>query len=244
MVQAVANVCLELCLQHEQSVYYLLKCGIYWHFNNSSRSEPLLSKQTSTNLKIHTSCLNRSSQQPVTCFLSYYVKSWQDSWHLLLAERQSHRPLANVSLPSGYEMWKQDMTDPTSHIVETICTVPGIAILTLWALLMFTNVTRPVEQFCGARGKRQVSGAEYSSAEDKWSIDKHKVKGILGTDRENRDGRITLNVWKNGKLKVSQPWLQKSTATPATEAQGHEYSYKIMTSHFFHRIFNSKLFHL
>lgn len=54
-----------------------------------------------------------------------------------------------------------------------------------------TNFTRPGEQFCGAREKWQVSGAEYSSAEEKPSIDKHKVKGIPGTDRENRDARIT-----------------------------------------------------
>lgn len=74
-------------------------------------------------------------------------------------------------------MCEQDMTDPTSHIVETLCTVPGLAILTLSQAQQFTNSMR----FDVVRWRIQRSDAEYSCAEGKQSINKHEVKGILGT---------------------------------------------------------------
>lgn len=74
-------------------------------------------------------------------------------------------------------MCEQDMTDSTSHIVETICTVPGLAILTLSQAQQFTNFMR----FCVVRRGIQASDAEYSFVEGKQSIDKYEVKAILGT---------------------------------------------------------------
>lgn len=74
-------------------------------------------------------------------------------------------------------MWEHDMTDPTSHLVETVCTVPGLAILTLNHAQQFASFTR----FCVVRRIQVSIDAEYSCAEGKQSIDKHKVKGILET---------------------------------------------------------------
>lgn len=102
-------------------------------------------------------------------------------------------------------MCEQDMTDPTSHMVETVCTVPGLAILTLSQAQQFSNFMR----FCVVR--TQVSDAEYSCAEDKQSTDQHEVKGILGTGGMKIGMREShLEVWKNGKLKVSQAGAKHS----------------------------------
>lgn len=74
-------------------------------------------------------------------------------------------------------MREQDMIDPTSHLVEMVCTVPGLAILTLNQAQQFASFMR----FCLVRRIQVSIGAEYSCAECKQSIDKHEVKGILGT---------------------------------------------------------------
>lgn len=79
------------------------------------------------------------------------------------------------------EMCEQDMTDPTSHIVETLCTVPGLAILTLSQAQQLTSSMR----FDVVRRRIQRRDAEYSCAEGKQSINKQEAKGILGTGGMN-----------------------------------------------------------
>lgn len=74
-------------------------------------------------------------------------------------------------------MCEQDMTDPTSHMVEILCTVPVSAILTLSQAQQLTNFMR----FRVVRRRIQMSDTEYSCAGGKQSIDRHEVKGMLGT---------------------------------------------------------------
>lgn len=142
-----------------------------------------------------------AASSPWHVFFSQYAEIWQGSWHLLLAGRQSYRPLANVSLPLGYK-----------RRVSKIWLIPPSATRKLYVQSQVwqywlekpcpavTNFTWTAEPFRSAQGMSQVIGADHSSTEDKQSTD--KVTDVLGTDGENRDRRIPWKLWKNVKLKA------------------------------------------
>lgn len=91
------------------------------------------------------------------------------------------------------------------------------------------------------RGRRVVQNTPVLK---KQSIDKHKVKGILGRDGENRDGRITVQLWKEGKLKVSLPCCRTAQLPWQLRPRAMNTHTKLRAVIFSHRIFHSKLFHL
>lgn len=165
-----------------------------------------------------------------------------DKTFFLLAEMWSYRPLANVPCPWDTRDGKHDTTDPTSHIMETVCRVPGTAILILLALLISLTIlwgqlkssVLPEE-----RGRRVVWNTPVFFAEEA----KHRQsKRHTGKWWRKQGWQNHIEIVEKGQTQSVTAMAQNSTATLAIEAQDYKNPYKIKSSHFFPLYFSQQTF--
>lgn len=132
-----------------------------------------------------------------------------------------------------WEMCEQDMTDPTSHIVETPCTVPGLEYW-LWARPNSSPAPWGLMLLGGEYrgGMQNIPVLKVSKA---YLQKKHEAKGILGTGGMNTGMRKSHWKHKNGRLKVSQAGEKYSN--PGSRGPGAWVPYLIESRHFPHGIF-------